>query len=97
MQHARSYQVIISSDNKVVFLIKPQEGEIQNPYIVYNDGSDHAFLYRHPRHVLLLDFLDAKVIPYLEKADEAIIIEADQEKDEVIQDYKVIVKHEKYS
>lgn len=97
MQHARSYQVIISSDDKVVFLIKPQEGEIQNPYIVYDDNSDHAFLYRHPRHVLLLDYLDSKVIPYLKKASEAVVIEADQEKDIVYQDYTVRIKHEKYN
>ena len=97
MQHAHSYQVIISSDEQVVFLIKPQVGEIQNPYIVYDDTSDHAFLYRHPRHVLLLDYIDLKVIPYLKKAKEAIIIEADKEKDEVICDYKVKIKHEKYS
>ena len=96
MEHARSYQVIISSDNKVVFLIKPQDGEVLRPYIVY-DGSDHAFLYRHPRHVLLLDFLDAKIIPYLKNANEAIIIEADQEKDIVYQDYTVKIKHEKYN
>lgn len=96
MKHARSYQVMISTDNKVLFLIKPQEGEPLNPYIVY-DGSDHAFLYRHPRHVLLLDYLDSKVIPYLRKATEAIVIEADQEKDEVYCDYRVKIKHEKYS
>lgn len=87
---------MISTDNKVLFLIKPQEGEPLNPYIVY-DGGDHAFLYRHPRHVLLLDYLDPKVIPYLQNAAEAIVIEADQEKDEVYCDYRVKIKHEKYS
>ncbi|MBP5399218.1 MAG: hypothetical protein J6Y53_02230 [Alphaproteobacteria bacterium] len=97
MQHARSYQVIISADDKIVFLIKPQEGKIQNPYIVYDDKSNHAFLYRHPRHVLLLDYLDSEVIPYLQKANEAVVIEADKEKDKVICDYRVKIKHEKYS
>jgi hypothetical protein len=95
MRHAEDYRIFISEDKQVVFFIKPQDSEPENPYLLYDDRT-HAYLYRNKNDVLLLDYLNPNATEFLINADEALIIEADFETNITHQDYKVKIKHQKY-
>lgn len=96
MHHAEAYQVIISNNGKIAILLHPQQGKQEHPYLLY-DGRDHAFLYRNSRDVLLLDRLNPQVIDFLKNSESVVIIEADWETNQTINDYQVMIKHEKYT
>ena len=95
MQHARAYKIIVSQDGKIAILLHPQKGLHHNPYILY-DGGDHAFLYRNPQDVILLDYLDPQITTLLQNADSVAVIEADWKTNETINDYSVTIKHQPY-
>ncbi len=95
MQHAEAYKFIVSLNGKAAILLRPQKGNPLKPYILY-DGSDHAFLYRNSQDVLLLDYLNTQIIPVLQNADSIVIIEADWQTNETINDYLVPIKHQAY-
>ncbi len=95
MQHAEAYKIIVSHNNKVAVLLRPQKGHPHNPYILY-DGGDHAFLYRNKQDVILLDFLNPQITDTLRNSDSVVVIEADWENNNTLNDYVVTIKHQPY-
>jgi len=94
MRHAKDYQVIVSDQNQLVFVLQYSDKAPapKEPYLVYN-GSKHALLHRTPNDALLLDYLHEEAAYLLGYATEVLIIEAYFETNEVVYDYKVNVHH----
>ena len=82
MEHERNYEVIITHEGILVFLIKTRYTSPDKPFILY-DGGKHATLYRKDDETILLDYLNEKVIPILSKAQKAIIFELSDEIEDV--------------
>ena len=98
MKHARAYQIIVSQDKKMAVLLRPQVGapDKNSAYVLY-DGSDRAYLYRHKKSVVLLDYLNPQAVDILKNVAEILVIEADWDTNQTLYDYMVPVKHEKYT
>lgn len=94
MEHEYDYNVIITAEGPLVFVVKTRDGEPNNPFILY-DGGEHATFYRSEHETVLFDYLNEKVIPLLQEAEKAIIFEIDDDLQEVVKDYEVYVKHVK--
>ena len=95
MQHAEAYKIIVSPNNKVALLLRPQKGDPCKPYILY-DGGNHAFLYRNKHDVILLDFLNPQITDILQSSASIVVIEADWHTNQTINDYLVSIKHQTY-
>ena len=92
MKNEGDYQVIITHEGVLVFIIKEKENAPEKPFILY-DGGRHATLYRNENETVLLDYLNDKVIPILAKSEMAVIFELSDEIEDVARDYEVPVKH----
>lgn len=92
MENEGDYEVIITHEGVLVFLIKHRLGEPVRPFILY-DGSRHATLYRQEDETILLDYLDDKVAEILAGSSKAVVFELSDETEDVALDYEVSVKH----
>ena len=92
MEAERDYEVIITHEGILVFLIKTRYDAPEKPFILY-DGGKHATLYRTEHETILLDYLHEKVIPILSQSQKAVIFELSDEIEDVARDYEVPVKH----
>ena len=92
MEHERNYEVIITHEGVLVFLIKARYSSPERPFILY-DGGKHATLYRNDNETVLLDYLNEKVIPVLSNSQKAVVFELSDEIEDVARDYEVKVKH----
>ncbi len=92
MQNEADYEVIITHEHELVFLIKARYEAPSKPFILY-DGSNHATLYRQEHETILLDYLNEKVIPILSEAQKVVIFELSDEIEDVARDYEAPVKH----
>lgn len=92
MENEGDYEVIITHQGILVFLIKTRMSEPSRPFILY-DGGKHATLYRQENETILLDYLNDKVIPILDKSQTVMIFELSDETEDICRDYEVPVKH----
>ena len=92
MENEGDYQVIITHEGMLVFIIKTRETAPEKPFILY-DGGKHATLYRREDETVLLDYLNDKVIPYLDASEKAVVFELSDEIEDVVCDYEVPIKH----
>ena len=92
MENEGDYEVIITHEGVLVFLIKTRFKSPEKPFILY-DGGKHATLYRTEHETILLDYLNEKVIPILSQSQKAVIFELSDEIEDVARDYEVPVKH----
>ncbi|MBQ8870916.1 MAG: hypothetical protein IJ019_06035 [Alphaproteobacteria bacterium] len=92
MQNEGDYQVIITHEGVLVFLIKSRPDTPIKPFILY-DGGRHATLYRSENETILLDYLNDKVIPILSESQTAVVFELSDEIEDVSLDYEVPVRH----
>ena len=92
MEHENDYQVIITHEVTLVFLIKSRVHEPDKPFILY-DGGDHATFYRRENETILLDYLNEKVVSYLQNSEYVVVFELDDDLEDVFRDYEVYVKH----
>lgn len=94
MQHENDYQVILTNEGVLVFLIKNRSGQPERPFILY-DGGSHATFYRRENETILFDYLHEKVISLLTEAKKAVVFELSDEQQDVALDYEVYIKHVK--
>lgn len=94
MFHENDYQVIITNEGVLVFIIKCHDLEPEKPFILY-DGGNHATFYRRENQTILLDYLNEKVIPILQQSEKIIVFELSDEIEDIARDYEVYVKHVK--
>lgn len=94
MQHENDYEVILTNEGALVFLIKSRPEQPERPFILY-DGGNHATFYRRENETILFDYLHEKVIPLLSKAEKVVIFELSDEHQDVSLDYEVYIKHVK--
>ena len=94
MEHENDYQVIITHEGTLVFLIKSRRQEPEKPFILY-DGGNHATFYRRGNETILFDYLNEKVVPYLKKSEQAVVFELDDDIQDISRDYSVYIKHVK--
>ena len=92
MEHENDYQVIITHEGTLVFLIKSLESEPEKPFILY-DGGAHATFYRRENETVLWDYLNDKVIDYLQNSEQVVVFELDDALEDISRDYTVYVKH----
>ena len=92
MEAEKDYEVIITHEGVLVFLIKSRFDAPEKPFILY-DGGKHATFYRKENEAIMLDFLNEKVIPILINSQKAVIFELSDEIEDVARDYEVPVKH----
>lgn len=92
MQNEGDYQVIITHEGVLVFLIKTRFSAPEKPFILY-DGGKHATLYRNESETVLLDYLNDKIIPILSTAEKAVVFELSDEIEDIARDYEVPVRH----
>ena len=92
MQNEGDYKVIITHEGVLIFLIKSRVDTPEKPFILY-DGGRHASFYRRDNEVILLDWLNDKVIPMLNTAQKVVVFELSDEIEDVARDYEVPVKH----
>jgi len=91
MQHESNYEVIITHEGPLVFIIKSHQDEPENPFILY-DGGSHATFYRRPNETILFDYLNEKVIPLLQNSSKIVIFELDPEIEDISRSYEAFVK-----
>lgn len=94
MQHENDFQVLVSDENGLIFILEQKEGEVKSPFLLY-DGGNHATFYRRPNQVILLDYLNPNIQSILADAKFVVIMEMNNAKDDIILDYKVNIKHVK--
>lgn len=92
MQHENDFQVLVSDENGLVFILEQKEGETKSPFLLY-DGGNHATFYRRPNQVILLDYLNPEIQSILSDAKFVVIMEMNSAKDDIMLDYKVNIKH----
>lgn len=92
MENEADYEVIITHEGVLVFLIKHRLGEPVRPFILYDD-SKHATLYRKENETILLDYLDDRVAKILATSSKAVVFELSDETEDIELDYEVCVKH----
>lgn len=92
MRHENDYQVIITHEGVLVFLIKSHLREPEKPFVLY-DGSNHATFYRRSDETILFDYLNEQVVPLLTQANHIVVFELDDEQEDVSRNYEVYVKH----
>ena len=92
MENEGDYEVIITHEGVLVFLIKSRADEPVRPFILY-DGGKHATLYRKENETILLDYLDDKVAEMLANSSKAVVFELSDEIEDISLDYEVAVKH----
>lgn len=51
----------------LVFALKGRQGRPQSPFLLY-DGGRHATFYRRPNEVILIDYINDRVLCELSKA-----------------------------
>ena len=97
MKHAKAYKIIVSENQKLAVLLRPQTDapDVKAAYLLY-DGSDRAYLYRSKRDVILLDHLNPQILSILAQVKDILVIEADWNTNETLYDYTVEIRHEKY-
>ncbi|MFV0627312.1 MAG: hypothetical protein ACK5N8_08195 [Alphaproteobacteria bacterium] len=91
MLHAREYEIITTQEGALVFAIKPCGDEPDFPILIY-DGGNHATFYRTSDDVMLLDYISFEVQNQLKKSKFILVTEIDNNKGEIIRDYKARVK-----
>ena len=82
MEAEKDYEVIITHEGVLVFLIKSRFDAPEKPFILY-DGGKHATFYRKENEAIMLDFLNEKVIPILINSQKAVIFELSDEIEDV--------------
>ena len=92
MEAENDYQVIITHEGVLVFLVKTRFDAPEKPFILY-DGSRHATFYRKENETILLDWLNDEVIPILNEAEKVVVFELSDELEDVARDYEVPVRH----
>ena len=88
MKHEREYEIITTREGILIFAIKARKDNAKNPRIIY-DGGKHATFYRKPDDVVLLDYLNPKIIKVLKESKFVIVTEIDYAEGKVVRDYKV--------
>ena len=76
----------------LVFALKGRQGRPQSPFLLY-DGGRHATFYRRPNEVILIDYINDRVLCELSKAKQILIVEIDRERNCVVGDYFARIKH----
>ena len=61
-------------------------------FLLY-DGGRHATFYRRPNEVILIDYINDRVLCELSKAQQILIVEIDRERNCVVGDYFARIKH----
>ena len=93
------YDVLVNSQNEIMFSIKARDGEPVSPKLIY-DGAEHALFYRkspkpespqNPPERVLLDFIDESIRPLLQQKQNVLFMEVDYESETVLRAYKVSV------
>lgn len=94
MLHESNYQVIITHEGILVFLVKFHEREPEKPFLLY-DGSNHATFYRRADETVLFDYLNPQIVPILQQASKIVVFELSDETQDIARDYEAAVKHVK--
>ena len=94
MEHENDYKVIITNEGVLVFLIKERPTEPDKPFLLY-DGGYHATFYRRADETILLDYLDAQIVPMLQEAQKVVVFELSDQTEDVSRDYEAAIKHVK--
>ncbi len=92
MEHEESYEIITTDKGMLVFALKGRQGRPQSPFLLY-DGGRHATFYRRPNEVILIDYINDRIISELSKAQQILIVEIDRERNCVVGDYFARIKH----
>lgn len=91
MKHSEDYDIVISDEKVLIFVLQADENKIDNPKLLY-DGGRHATLYKNAQNTLLLDYLAPEIQDILKTAEFIIVAETDENKEKVIRDYKVALR-----
>ena len=86
MEHEESYEIITTDKGMLVFALKGRQGRPQSPFLLY-DGGRHATFYRRPNEVILIDYINDRVLCELSKAQQILIVEIDRERNCVVDAY----------
>lgn len=92
MQHEKNYEVIITHEGVLVFLVKYHPHEPEKPFLLY-DGGHHATFYRRANETILFDYLNEKIIPILQTAEKIVVFEMSDETEDIARDYTASIKH----
>ena len=96
MKHAADYQVVISDQGVPVLVLPCQRLKPEKPILLY-DGGKHATLFRNDHDTLLIDFLPEEARAYFQKNDWCVVLEQNKAGDDVVRDYKVLIKKVKHN
>lgn len=86
-----SYVVLPTFDEELIFSIALKEGDVEEPFIMY-DNSEHALLFRSETDVVILDFLKEEVQYKLSDVDKAYILEIDYSVKKLKENYEAPVQ-----
>lgn len=92
MEQEQKYQVIITNEGILIFMIKSRPSEPDHPFVLY-DGGKHATLYRSENETVALDYLDDRLPPILGEAERILVFEMDDEIQDIRRTYEAFVKH----
>ena len=92
MEEEQKYQVIITNEGILIFMIKSRPVEPERPFVLY-DGGKHATLYFSEDETMALDNLDERIIPILDEAEKILVFEMDDEIQDISRIYEAGVKH----
>ena len=96
MKHAANYRVVISDQGIPVLVLPYSRLKPENPILLY-DGGQHITLFRNDHDTLLVDFLPEEALPYFQKNDWCVVLEQNKTADNVVRDYKVLIKRVKHN
>ena len=91
MKHAESYEIMTTKEGIPVFVIDNSRSKPNNAVLLY-DGGRHATLFRNDHDVVLLDYLPDDVMKILTNAPWAVVLEKNKAGDNILKDYKVMIK-----
>ena len=78
VEQEKSYGIFRNLQGDLLIKIKARIADAKKPVIVY-DGKLHAVLYRNTENIIVLDYINERARPFLEKAKRVIVVEAHDE------------------
>ncbi len=92
MEQKHKYQVIITNEGILIFMIEARKTDPVHPFVLY-DGSKNAVLYRSENETMALDDLDDRLPPILSEAEKILVFEMDDDIQDILRTYEAPVKH----
>ncbi|MBR5130234.1 MAG: hypothetical protein IKV03_03325 [Alphaproteobacteria bacterium] len=90
MYQEKKYQILPTTNGRLVFAISVKSSEPSLPKILY-DGGEHAVLCRSENEIIVLDFLHPTAKEAMQSISEAYIAEIDYDNKRMVYFYPVHV------